>query len=391
MEENKKTESAFKKGGKKWAFWLSLGAILIIIYKFLDNFTNIGTWFHKLIGILTPFLVAIVIAYILYLPCKGLENGFKKIKMRHPRLWSMLIVYIVTFTLIGLAFRFVIPVVVTSVIDLVENVQGYYNTMSTTEAPWAPFVQENIIKPAVEYFQQIDFSSFFTPDKIMSYLNSAVVIAKVVLNIFIAIICSIYILAERESIAGFVDRFMKAARSEKGYEHYKRYFSRGNEIFFRFFSSQIIDAIVVSILMSIVLTILNVKYSIALGFMIGIFNLIPYFGAIAAVIIATIITILTGGWKLAIISAIIMIIVQQIDANIINPKITGSRLSVSPLLIVFSVTVGGAYFGIPGMFLAVPVAVLIKVMIEDYVEERNKEKELEKKSEEIVEDEIDNS
>ena len=64
---------------------------------------------------------------------------------------------------------------------------------------------------------------------------------------------------------------------------------------------------------------------------------------------------------------IIITIVQQIDANIINPKITGTRLNVSPLLVIFSVTVGGAYFGVVGMFLAVPVAVLIKLMLEDFI------------------------
>ena len=70
---------------------------------------------------------------------------------------------------------------------------------------------------------------------------------------------------------------------------------------------------------------------------------------------------------------IIITIVQQIDANIINPRITGSKLNVSPLLIIFSVTIGGAYFGIIGMFLAVPIAVLIKLMVTDYISNKNKE------------------
>ena len=74
---------------------------------------------------------------------------------------------------------------------------------------------------------------------------------------------------------------------------------------------------------------------------------------------------------------IVITIVQQLDANIINPRITGSKLNVSPLLIIFSVTIGGAYFGIIGMFLAVPVAVLIKLMVTDYISNKNVEKGLE--------------
>ena len=71
---------------------------------------------------------------------------------------------------------------------------------------------------------------------------------------------------------------------------------------------------------------------------------------------------------------IIVIILQQIDANIINPKIVGSSLKISPLLVIFAVTVGGAYFGILGMFLAVPVFTVIKILVSDYVEYKNKEK-----------------
>ena len=74
---------------------------------------------------------------------------------------------------------------------------------------------------------------------------------------------------------------------------------------------------------------------------------------------------------------IVITIVQQIDANIINPRITGSRLNVSPLLIIYSVTIGGAYFGVIGMFLAVPIAVLIKLMVTDYISNKNVEKSLE--------------
>ena len=129
-----------------------------------------------------------------------------------------------------------------------------------------------------------------------------------------------------------------------------------------------LDGIVVGILTSIAMSILGVKYAVVLGIMIGLFNMIPYFGAIIAVIVATIITIITGGLTQAIWMIVIVTILQQIDANIINPKIVGESLKISPLLVIFAVTLGGAYFGILGMFLAVPIAAIIKVLIEDYIE-----------------------
>ena len=157
-----------------------------------------------------------------------------------------------------------------------------------------------------------------------------------------------------------------------------RYYKKTNSIFFHFISGQILDAIIIGIITSIAMSIMGVKYAILLGFMIGLFNIIPYFGAIAAVIIAIIITIFTGGFIQAIWLGIIVIILQQIDANIINPRILGNSLDLSPILVIFSVTIGGAYFGVLGMFLGVPVMAFLKLMLEDIIEYRNKKGFLEK-------------
>ena len=118
--------------------------------------------------------------------------------------------------------------------------------------------------------------------------------------------------------------------------------------------------------------IIKVKYAPLIGFTIGLFNMIPYIGAIVAVAIGILITFITGGLGKALAMAIVVIILQQIDANIINPKIIGVSLEVSPLLVIFSVTVGGAYFGILGMFLGVPIAVVIKTVLTDWIDNKNK-------------------
>ena len=108
--------------------------------------------------------------------------------------------------------------------------------------------------------------------------------------------------------------------------------------------------------------------------MIGLFNVIPYFGAIIAVVISIVITLITGGLSQTLIMAVVVILLQQIDSNIINPKIIGNSLEISPLLVIFAVTVGGAYFGVLGMFLAVPVAAVLKIVVNDWIEFKNKKK-----------------
>lgn len=366
-------------GTKKWFYYLSLGIILIIVYKFFDNFTGIGRWLSKLMRILSPFLIGIVITFVLYLPQQGVEKFLKeKCKMKKPRVLSITIVYVIVAMILFLLFRFILPILFESVTDLIEHLPDYYNSITNNqfEAGWAPQIQEKVIKPIIEYIQTIDFQSLFTSEKIQTYLQSVVGAAKGLASTFIAIVSSIYILARRESIVGFFDKFAKASLSEKGYYRFNKYFTNGADIFLKYISSQMIDACVVAIIMSIALSILKVKYAVLLGIIIGVFNLVPYFGAIVAVIAVALITILTGGWKQALITLIVTVILQQIDANIINPKITSSKLATTPLLVVFSVTVGGAYFGVAGMLIAVPVAVLIKLICTDYIESHNAGKEI---------------
>ncbi len=384
-----------KSGNKKWTYYVMIGTILIIIYKFFDNFAGIGKWIGKLFSVLSPFFIAILMVFVLYTPCVSLEKQFKKIghkssekKNKRARIWSIFIVYVLVGILLFLILRFVIPAAVQSIMDLVNNAQSYYNGITTNalEASWAPFVKEKLVKPLVDYIQKIDFQTLFTPDKIKEYMSSAVGIGKAFINFFIAIICSVRMLYSRESIVRGLNRFAKATLTDNGYRRFNKYFTSGCRIFFKYISSQFLDGFVVAIMMSVAFVIMKIKYGILLGVLIGLCNLIPYFGAIFGVAISALITVLTGGWQQALIMLVVMIVISQIDANIINPRITGSSLNVNPLLIVFCVTIGGAYFGIAGMFIGVPVGVLIKLMIDDFVEHRlekkQKENQIEKQSEE---------
>ena len=195
-----------------------------------------------------------------------------------------------------------------------------------------------------------------------------------IFDIFVAFIVSIYVLNSRKSIIDFLERLLGAIFTDKAYRNINKYFNRTNQIFFKFLASQLLDAVVVGVLTAIAMSIMGVKYAVLLGFMIGLFNIIPYFGAIIAVGIATIITFLTGGLSQAIWMLVVVTILQQIDANVINPKIVGDNLRINPLLVILAVTIGGAYFGVIGMFLAVPVVAVLKLIIDDFIKLRNYKK-----------------
>lgn len=363
-----------KNHGKKWFYWFLLGTVLILLYKALDNFSSVASAIGQFFNILAPFLVGIFMAYLLYMPCKKIENSYKKSKNRFvrkkARTLSIITVYLIVLLIIIILINVILPVVWESVVDLINNAQTYY-TMAIdryNKLPEDSFLKSQVINKLVENVQNIDIKQYFQFDKIMGYVTKVVDAVSGIVNIFVAVIVSIYVLAERGKIIKFVKKFAEAIFKENVYKNIDKYYNNSNEIFFRFIASQFIDAVIVGVLVTIAMSIMGVKYAPLLGFFIGLFNMIPYIGAIIAVAIAGLITLITGGLGQAIWMLIVVIILQQIDANIINPKIVGQSLKISPLLVLFAITIGGAYFGMLGMFLAVPVVAIIKIIVEDYVD-----------------------
>ena len=367
-----------KKNFSKWMYWFLLAVAIILVYKFLDNFTAIGNAIGKFIGVISPFLAGALMAYLLYIPASKIEKKLLKSKKRFLKKKSRGLSVFITFTiaimLIIVLVNVILPVVTESVIELVNNFQNYWNTTISklNELPEDSFFKSEKVTEAIreigKNIQNIDLKQYINPEKITEYIKGVLGVASGIFDVFVTIIVSIYILLQRTQIIEFFKNVTIAIFGEKMYNQISKYVHNSNQIFFKFISGQLIDAVVVGILVTIAMSIIGVKYSILLGFMIGLFNIIPYFGAIVAVGLSILITIITGGLSQAFWMALVVIILQQIDSNIINPKIIGDSLEISPLLVIIAVTIGGAYFNILGMFLAVPVVAVFKIIINDWIE-----------------------
>lgn len=369
-----------KQGWKKRISWLLIALTVVIVYKMLDNFSNVTEWFGTFFRILKPFLAGLLISYILFMPCKKIEGALKKSKLKfvkkRARGLSVIATYIIFILIIIIIINCIFPILKESVVELVSNIPGYYETLVSKykELPEDSVLKNDIIKDKMTELSNIDMKQFLSinNEKIIEYVKNIINIFSGIFDVFVSIIVSVYILLQRTTIMRFLRRFARAMFKKNTYEAVNKYFTKANEVFFTFISSQLLDAVIVGILTTVAMLIIKVKYAPLIGFTIGLFNMIPYIGAIVAVGIGILITFITGGFGKAIAMAIVVIILQQIDANIINPKIIGVSLEVSPLLVIFSVTVGGAYFGIMGMFLGVPIAVVIKTILNDWIENKNK-------------------
>lgn len=368
-----------KKKITKWLYWFLFAVAIIVVYKTLDNFSAIGNWIKNFLDVLMPFIVGLLIAYLLYIPCRKVESIYrknKKIKFvsKRARGLSILTVYIIVLVLLIIAINYLLPIISESIIDLLSNIQNYYSSLMNNieDLPPDSILRNEVVIDIIENIKTIDLKQYINMEKLAEYAKGIIGVAGKIVDFFVAIIVSVYLLLQRKQIMEFLKKLGRATLKEDTYRNIGKYFDRTNNIFFNFLAGQILDGIIIGIITSIAMSIIGVKYAVLLGFMIGIFNLIPYFGAIIAVIISAMITLLTGGIWQALIMVIVVTILQQIDANIINPKILGNSLKISPLLVIFAVAVGGAYFGFWGMFLSVPLIAVIKLLLTDYIEYKDK-------------------
>ena len=374
------------------AFLFAAG--LILIYKSIDNLGTIQEFFGNLFSILRPFLVGFVIAYILNLPCnkitKMLAGSKNKFIQKRSRGISILIVYFVAILIVVISARAVIPAIYKNFVDMYKNTPIFIEKITNFVNYWQSrlgislkeFGDEMSIGKVIEdLFKNLSLNEF------SKYAQGVINITSGLINTFIAIIVSVYMLMDSEMISNGAKSVMSALVGKKRSESVSAYFNKVNDIFSKYIYCRVIDALIVGILSVIVLSLLGVKYAPALGFLIGFCNLIPYFGSIIGSIIAMLITLVSGGWLKMLWTGISLLVLEQIDGNFIGPKIMGEVLEIRPLWVIFAVTVGGGLFGVLGMLISVPVVVVLKMLGDDYLEARRakmNEQEQDKKAEEEV-------
>jgi len=348
-----------------------IGVLLIAVYKTFDNFGIIIGFLKTLMSILTPFVVGFAIALLLYPLCAKLEKIFKKCKVKfiskNRRPISVATTFVVLIGVVTLVMYFVVPPLAKSIRDFAYQLPYILDSISKYIEGWG-------VKIDYEYLKNI-----FTVDKIMQHIKlesineyAAGVISFSVsfVKIFMGIIVSVYVLIDREKLVSGSKRILKAFLSEKKYTRISRYVKMATEFIYKYLYCLIIDAIIIFILSFIILSVLRVKYAHLLALMLGTFNLVPYFGAIIASVTTAVITCFTANFTMGIIVAVALLILQQLDANVIQPNLVNNSFAIRPFWVIFAILVGGNFFGIPGILLAVPTFALIRALFMEFLDKK---------------------
>ena len=238
----------------RWLYWFIFAVAVIFVYKTLDNFTDISIWFNKLLSILMPFLMGILVAYLFYIPCRQIESLYKKLKpkfiRKKARGLSIVTVYIMAILLLVIIINIIIPALSKSVIDLANSMPGYYNTaMEYVEnMPEDAIIKKADVLEIIANLQKIDITKILSLENIYGYIKGVVGVAQGIFSVFVTLIMSVYILAERSQILKFVRRLNSAIFKDKTCKIIDKYFMKANDIFFKFVSSQVLDGIIVGII-----------------------------------------------------------------------------------------------------------------------------------------------
>lgn len=350
-------------------FYISIIFTIVISYiliKLVDNYNYFFNIFGLLFSLLTPFVIAFILAYIF-----NPVVNFLEYKLNIKRIIALLFTYGVLLVLILSFIIFTVPIIIDSIIDIVNQVPVYVDktqdflievgqSLKNIDPKTLKEIGDNIMSaiPKVStlfagYLGQI-FSTTFS-------------VGKFVVQLVLSFIICFYILLEKESFFSFSKKLIYITLGKKYGDFTIEISSVLNSNIGKYFSGKILDSFIVGVLSSIGLYFIHSKYALLFGILIGFMNLIPYFGPVIGMAPVFIINLFYNP-TIAVFSLIYLLLVQQIEMAVIEPKIVGGQLGLSPFLTILAVTIGGGFFGIPGMILSVPIMGVIKIYLGKFIE-----------------------
>jgi len=359
----------FKSPNYKWLVpYFFLAVALIIAYKIIDHIGDFFNAINWLWVAITPFFYAFVVAFIINIPYCGLLNLFGKIKLKFVQKIKkpVALVLAISFVIviIYLFILLVVPHIILSISFFIVNLPIYYLGIYD--------LIENINE--FDFFGfQIDIDGIYesvrrglqnlSVEDVLSSLNAILAVPTALYTALIAIIAAIFMLVEKDRFAKFARRFVLVFTPTTVSDLIIKYAEQLNRSFKKYFYVQTIYGFICGVVSTIALMIMGSPFYAILGLLLGICNYVPYIGSIVATVVAILVVGFTQGTTMAIVAAIVIFVLQQLGANILYPILMGQSFKFSPLLVIISVTIGGAIAGVFGMIIAIPIATVLKDML----------------------------
>ncbi|OOB76823.1 MAG: hypothetical protein BEN19_03870 [Epulopiscium sp. Nuni2H_MBin003] len=361
----------------------------ILVYRIsssTDNFLpKIVAFIDNVISIFSSVFVGFIIAYLMNPSMNFFErhlcnflNPTTSSMYKTIRRISIGVVYFILFGTIYLFIIFLIPQLVDNIMYFVENVQANVNQITRFLAISEEYISDLEVIPddvVQEIFDLIDINAII--DILINSLNtiistfiaSAVSITGIIFDAIISLIVAIYVLAQKETFANGSTRIVYAIFKRERAVKILAVAKEAHLMMIRFFVGKSLDSLIIGIICFVGLWIMKNPYALLISLIIGVFNMIPYFGPFIGAVPSVLITIFVGVWEAAML-IIFILVLQQFDGLYLGPKILGDSLGITPFWIISSVTIGGGIAGALGMFLACPITAVAILVTNRWIDKR---------------------
>lgn len=379
----------YKNEVKRALFWVVVGTLLLIVYQVVKSgpylLGQIGDAIEKFLHVISPIIWAFCLAYILYYPVKTIqkgmiwvyEKGFKKEVnekgYRISRVVSIFTVLIMIIFLIKLMFQFIVPPLIANIESLLLALPAFGEKLSISINEITSFLETfeidwNAIdmdwKSLGNNMMEMAKNTLLSSLQLLWMSLSAAIgsISSFVVDFVVTIILTVYFLKDKEKIFEALNKFFSMIIPAKPLKYIKGFLKDLDDVVGKFLVGTIFASTVVGIISSVLMLLINHPFAVLVGVVAGITNIIPYVGPLIGALLALILGIFESV-QIGVLGFILLILYQQIDGNIIQPKIMGDSVGVAPVWILMAVLIGGSYFGGIGMIVSVPIAALISVYI----------------------------
>lgn len=370
---------------KNWRRILSLLLIVVLVYWSVNNLDLIQDFSSVLMSATFPFILGSGLAFALNIPMTLIEKimfkwqkskQFKKGIRALSIIISYLLLFLLLFSLIFLVipdFQETITSFTRSVPDNINEVIQSASQLIESNPDVVNFMQELDLDLLELQQQAINYIQSFATNLLTSSLNIISMMISSVFTGFIAVVFSVYLLFMKDQIIRQMKKLVYSIWSIPWANYLINVGRKANYIFSSFIGGQTLEAFILAILVYIGMTVFNFPYRLSITVITGVLSLIPVFGAIlagiAGFILISVVSLPQGIWF-----GVFIIVLQQLESNLIYPRVVGSSVGLPGVWVMFAVTIGGSLFGLAGMLLGVPLVSLVYSLISAQVNH-----ELEKK------------
>lgn len=348
----------------------------VILFVFLMNYNWIGNILGYLGNILLPFAIGTIIAFILNVIVKMLENSLLKKVKSGKRLTSIMLSLIIVFGFLVVMLFILIPQIKNAGEIFIENVPEYQE-MITSFGEKFGLSKDELSFIDLENNKLKDELVALISDNTEHIINFSMMFANSLVsgftNFFVGFVFAIYILIDKENLARQFKKLFSKIFNKKVYDRIFEIVSLSNITFENFVKVQAFEAFILGFLCFIGMIIFRLPYAATISVLVGVTALVPIFGAFIGCAIGAFLIFMISPFK-AIMFVIFFLILQQIEGNLIYPHVVGGKIGLPSIWVLVAVMIGGAVGGIFGMLLGVPVMSIVYSLLKVYVNNQGKKK-----------------